>query len=287
MIEADRLRWKIRDRELALGGRTLVMGILNVTPDSFSDGGRHFDPGAAVEQAKRMLADGADLIDVGGESTRPGAEPVPVEEELRRVVPVVERVAKLPGACVSIDTMKARVAEEALAAGAQIINDVSALRSDPRMADVAARSGAGVILMHMRGTPKTMQERFVYADVVTEVMAELRQRGQEAYIAGVLDEAIVYDPGIGFAKGYAHNLELMRRLAELRALGRPLLVGPSRKSFVGKALGDLPVADRLEGTAAAVALAVAGGAAIVRVHDVREMARVVRVADAVTRPPAS
>lgn len=283
MIEADRSRWKIRDREIALGERTLVMGILNVTPDSFSDGGRHLDPDDAVEQAKRMVEDGADLIDVGGESTRPGSAPVAVEEELRRVIPVIERIMKSGKACVSVDTSKARVAEEALAAGAAIINDVSALTADPRMADVAARTGAGVVLMHLRGTPATMQSLATYDDVVAEVMAELRRRGQAAYIAGVLDEAIVYDPGIGFAKTYEHNLEIMRRLPEFRSLGRPVLVGPSRKAFVGRALGDLPVAERLEGTAAAVALAVAGGAAIVRVHDVKAMVRVIRVADAITR----
>lgn len=275
--------WKVRDRELDLGARTLIMGILNVTPDSFSDGGTFLDPAAAVAEGKRMLAEGADLLDIGGESSRPGARPVPVEEELRRVVPVVDRLFRDTGALISVDTTKARVAEEAIAAGAAVVNDISALRADARMGDLACRSGVGLILMHMQGTPQTMQEAPAYGDVVRDVLAFLRERGQAAFIAGVLDTAIVYDPGIGFGKTYEHNLELLRRLPEFRGLGRPVLVGPSRKAFVGKATGVSDPRDRLEGTAAAVTLAIAGGAAIVRVHDVAAMARVTRLADAVTR----
>jgi dihydropteroate synthase len=274
--------WKLRNRELEIGRRTLVMGILNVTPDSFSDGGAFLEPDAAVERAKRMLAEGADLVDIGGESTRPGADPVPVEEEVRRVVPVVARVVRETGGVVSVDTRKARVAEEALAAGAEIVNDVSALRDDPRMADVVARMGCGVVLMHMQGDPKTMQRDPRYGDVVADVTAFLRERGRAAFHAGVLDEAIVYDPGLGFGKTYEHNLVLLRRLPELvRALGRPVVVGPSRKSFVGTALGGVPPDARLEGTAAAVAAAVLGGASVVRVHDVAAMTKVAKVADAI------
>lgn len=281
MQPADRTRWKLRDREVSLAGVPLVMGIVNVTPDSFSDGGRFLDADAAVAHGKRLLEEGADLLDVGGESTRPGSAPVAVDEELRRVVPVVDRLVRETKACVSVDTRKARVAEEAVAAGAAVINDVSALRADPRMGEVAARTGAGLVLMHMQGTPATMQQEPAYADVVGEIAAFLRERGAAAYLAGVLDEAIVYDPGIGFGKTAAHNLEILRRLAELAALGRPILVGPSRKAFIGHVLGGLPPEERVEGTAAAVALAVAGGAAIVRVHDVAAMARAVRVAAAI------
>lgn len=265
-----------------MGVRTLVMGILNVTPDSFSDGGKFPNADAAVQHGRRLMAEGADIVDVGGESSRPGAAPVPEDEELRRVIPVVEKLAREAGAVVSVDTCKARVAEEAVAAGAAIINDISALRSDPRMAEVAARTGAGVVLMHMKGTPKDMQENPAYGDVVGEIAAFLAGRGEAARRAGVSGEAIAYDPGIGFGKTPAHNLELVRRLAEFRGLGGPILVGPSRKSFIGAVL-DLPAAGRLEGTAAVVALAVAGGADVVRVHDVREMVRVAKVADAIVR----
>jgi dihydropteroate synthase len=273
--------WKVRDREIELGARTLIMGILNVTPDSFSDGGVHFDPAAAVEAGKRMLAEGADLLDIGGESSRPGADPVGVDEEIRRVVPVIERLHRETGALLSVDTTKARVAEEAIAAGAAVVNDISALRFDARMGDLACRAGVGLVLMHMQGTPRTMQQAPRYDDVVKDVLAFLRERGQAAFIAGVLDAAIVYDPGLGFGKTYEHNLELLRRLPEFTSLGRPILVGPSRKAFIGTALGGVPAADRLEGTAAAVTLAIAGGASIVRVHDVAAMARVAKLADAV------
>jgi len=273
--------WRARNREIAVGGRTLVMGIVNVTPDSFSDGGKFADADAAVAHGKALLAEGADLLDVGGESSRPGSEPVPVEEELRRVVPVVDRLVKATGAVVSVDTTNARVAAEAIAAGALIVNDISALRFDPRMADVVAHTKAGVVLMHMLGEPKTMQADPRYGDVVAEIAAFLRDRCEFAVQAGIRLDGVVLDPGIGFGKTLDHNLEILRRLPELSGLGRPLLVGPSRKAFIGKVLGDLPATERLEGTAAAVALAIHGGAAIVRVHDVRAMVRVARVADAI------
>ena len=255
------------------------MGILNVTPDSFSDGGRFGSPEGAVEHALRMAEEGADLIDVGGESTRPGSPPVPAAEELRRVMPVIEGLRGRLPVPISIDTSKAEVAREASGAGAAIVNDVTALRGDPAMAQVAREAGAGVVLMHMQGTPATMQDDPRYGDVVAEVAAFLRERLGAAQDAGIPAERIVLDPGIGFGKTFEHNLELFRRMRELCALGRPLLVGASRKAFIGRLLG-LPVEERLEGTAAAVTAAVLAGARIVRVHDAREMARVVLVADA-------
>jgi dihydropteroate synthase len=275
--------WRVRDSEIALGGRTLVMGILNVTPDSFSDGGQLRDCEAAVTRAKEMLAEGADIVDVGGESSRPGAEAVPVEEELRRVIPVLERLHGETGALISIDTTKSAVARKAIAAGASIINDISALRFDEGMAGLAAETKVGVVLMHMQGTPRDMQKDPKYGDVVKDISEFLTARRTAAVGSGVRDEALVFDPGIGFGKTYENNLEIMARLKEFRALGRPLLVGPSRKAFIGKALGDLPPEDRGEGTAAVVALAIGEGADIVRVHDVKAMRRVALVADAVAR----
>ncbi|MCD6128415.1 dihydropteroate synthase [Candidatus Bipolaricaulota bacterium] len=261
-------RW----RELNPDGRVLIMGILNVTPDSFSDGGRFLSPDAAVERALAMEKEGADIIDVGGESSRPGAEPVPVEEELRRVLPVLERLRGKLRIPISIDTTKAEVAEAALRAGASIVNDISALRFDPAMASLVAKFGAGLVLMHMLGTPKTMQQAPHYEDVVTEVRDFLAERAQYAQSQGIPREAIAVDPGIGFGKTVEHNLELLRRLPELVELGFPVLVGPSRKSFIGAILG-LGVEERLEGTLAACAVAVVRGADILRVHDVKEVRR--------------
>jgi len=261
-------RW----RDLGLGGRVLIVGILNVTPDSFSDGGRFLSPDAAVERALAMEREGADIIDVGGESSRPGAEPVPVEEELRRVLPVLERLRGKLRIPISIDTTKAEVAEVALRAGASIVNDISALRFDPAMAPVVAEFGAGLVLMHMLGTPKTMQQDPHYEDVVTEVRDFLAERALYAQSQGIPREAIAVDPGVGFGKTVEHNLEILRRLSELAELGFPVLVGPSRKSFIGAVLG-LPVEERLEGTLAACAVAVVRGADILRVHDVREVRR--------------
>ena len=261
-------RW----RELNPDGRVLIMGILNVTPDSFSDGGRFLSPDAAVKRALIMEKEGADIIDVGGESSRPGAEPVPVEEELRRVLPVLERLRGKLRIPISIDTTKAEVAEAALRAGASIVNDISALRFDPAMAPLVAKFGAGLVLMHMLGTPKTMQQAPHYEDVVTEVRDFLAERAQYAQSQGIPREAIAVDPGIGFGKTVEHNLELLRRLPELVELGFPVLVGPSRKSFIGAILG-LGVEERLEGTLAACAVAVVRGADILRVHDVKEVRR--------------
>lgn len=257
-----------------------------MTPDSFSDGGLYLDPERALEYAHQMIDEGADLIDIGGESTRPGAEPVSAEEELSRILPPVKRlVEKLP-VPISVDTYKADVAAVVLAEGADLINDVSALGFDPRMASVVADAGAGLVLMHMRGTPRTMQEDPRYDDVVVEVREYLQERIHLAEACGVHREAIVVDPGIGFGKRAEHNLTLLNRLAELRVLEKPILVGPSRKSFIGSIL-DLPVEERLEGTAAAVAAAIWQGAHIVRVHDVRAMVRVARMTDAIRQASES
>lgn len=258
--------------------RTQVMGILNVTPDSFSDGGRFATPEEAVEEARRLTAEGADIIDVGGESTRPGAAPVSEAVELRRVLPVVELLALDPRIRVSIDTMKPRVAAACLQAGATLINDVSGL-ADAEMARVAAAAGAGVVIMHLRGTPQTMRQFAVYSDVMAEIISELRPRVEQARAAGVRE--IYVDPGIGFAKTPAQSFEILRRLGELRELGCPILVGPSRKSFLGVLPGMDEIGERLEGTIAAVVLGAWHGASIVRVHDVRPVRKALSVVDAV------
>ena len=268
-------------RILALSQRVHVMGIVNVTPDSFSDGGRYLDERAAIDHGMRLADEGADILDVGGESTRPGAEPVPDDVESERVLPVVEALSKGTGLPVSIDTMKAAVAKAALDAGAQIVNDVSAGRFDDAMFPLVAEGRAPVVLMHMLGEPRTMQKDPRYDDVVGEIMAFLEERAEAAIGSGVDRERIVVDPGFGFGKTREHNLVLLKRLRELRCLGFPVLAGTSRKSFIGATLGDLPVDERLVGTAATVALAVASGASLVRVHDVREMTRAVRMAEGV------
>ncbi len=261
-----------------LSRRTHIMGIVNVTPDSFSDGGRYWGLDEAVAHARRLAEEGADFIDVGGESTRPGSEPVPIDEELRRVVPVIERLARELPIPISIDTYKARVAEAAIRAGATIINDISGLTFDREMLDVAVRHQATVVIMHMQGTPKTMQQNPTYENVTREVGLFLEQQVQRARSAGI--RQVMVDPGIGFGKNLQHNLQLIRELSALTSLGCPILVGPSRKSFIGAIL-DLPVHDRLEGTAAAVTACILNGAHVIRVHDVKEMKRVARVADAV------
>jgi len=265
------------------GKRTVIVGILNVTPDSFSDGGRFFDADSAVRRAHEIADEGADIIDIGGESTRPGAAPVPADEELQRVLPVVEAIANELSVPISVDTRKAVVAREACQRGAAMINDVSAMTADPEMVRVAAEMNAAVCLVHMRGTPETMQVELHYEDVVAEVRAYLEQRVDAAKSGGVAAADIVVDPGIGFGKKLEHNLELLRRLPALAELGFPVLVGTSRKAMLGALLDGASPDDRLEGTAATVALAIAGGAAMIRVHDVRFMARVARVADAVVR----
>ncbi len=276
------LAWHARDLVLDPAERTLVVGILNVTPDSFSDGGRFLDPEVAVAHALRMVEEGADVIDVGGESTRPGSDPAPADEELARVLPVIGAIAAArPELPISIDTRKPEVAEAALAAGARIVNDVGAGRAEG-MFEVVRAAGAGMVLMHMLGEPKTMQESPRYDDVVAEVRAFLRDRLEAAEAAGIEPEALVVDPGIGFGKTLEHNLLLLRHLEALTELGRPVMVGPSRKRFIGAILG-LPEGERDEGTVGAVVWAVAHGATIVRVHDVRSTVRAVRVADAIAR----
>lgn len=272
--------WKTSRRSISLQ-RPLIMGILNLTPDSFSDGGRNIDPDGAVEKALQMESEGADIIDIGGESTRPGAAPVSSEEEQRRIIPVIECLADKLKCAISVDTWKSGVAGKALAAGAEIINDISGFNFDPQMAGLAAESGAGVVLMHTRGTPENMQQNLEYEDMMSEITTSLRASLGVAHEAGVADSSIAIDPGIGFGKGAAGNLELIRRLAELSGFGLPILVGPSRKSFIGKILGRENTDDRLFGTAAAVAISVSHGASILRVHDVRAMRDVADLAHAV------
>ena len=269
-----------------LAARTYIMGVLNVTPDSFSDGGLRLDPGRAVEHAHQMVEDGADLIDVGGESTRPGSEPVSTEEELRRILPPLKGlVGKIP-VPISVDTYKADVAAVVLAEGVDIINDISGLGFDPRVAAVVGEAGAALVLTHIRGTPRTMQQDPEYTDLLGEIREYLHERIRLAEAQGVHAEAIAVDPGIGFGKRVEHNLLLLKRLPELQVLQKPILVGPSRKAFIGKIL-DLPVGERLEGTAAAVAVAIWQGANVIRVHDVQVMVRVARMTDAIRKEMGS
>lgn len=258
--------------------QTLVMGVVNVTPDSFSDGGRFLRSDDAVAQALRLAEEGADYLDIGGESSRPGADEVSEQEELDRVAPVIERVVREVDVPVSIDTYKPRVAAECLVLGAGVVNDITGLE-DPEMVRVVAEAGAGVVIMHMRGRPQTMQRDVQYGDLVQEIRSFLEERAARARDAGI--ERIVIDPGIGFGKTAAHNFELLRRLGEFASLGLPILVGPSRKSFLGSLPSGLPPEERLEGTLAAVAVSVMNGAAIVRVHDVAETKRVVEAVDAI------
>ena len=284
MFRRRKFKLRLPSRTLVLGERTLVMGILNVTPDSFSDGGIFVDADAAVTRAFEMEKAGADILDVGGESTRPGSHGVSAEEELRRILPVLERLRgkiKIP---ISVDTSKSEVAEAAAAAGAEILNDVTALRNDSRIAEVARRRKLPLILMHMRGDPRTMQKGPFAKDVVRDVLAGLRRATAIASRAGVAKSQIIIDPGIGFGKSYSQNFELLARLPELAKLGFPILIGTSRKSFIGRALegrarGSAPKAERDWGTAATVAASILQGAHIVRVHDVAEMSEVARVSD--------
>jgi dihydropteroate synthase len=256
------------------------MGVLNVTPDSFYGPSRILDPASAVERAAQMVADGADILDVGGESSRPGSDPVSVDDEVARVTPVLEGLSGR-GFRISIDTYHAETARRAVDLGATMVNDITALRGDPDMAAVVAESGAECVLMHMQGTPKTMQANPVYDDVVGEICAFFEERMAFAAAAGIAEDRIWLDPGFGFGKTVGHNLDVLRRLAEFRQFGRPLLVGTSNKSTIGAVLNDGGPDDRMEGTAATVAIAVMNGASAVRVHDVRAMARVVRMCDAV------
>lgn len=277
---ADRNTLPTRHGTLDFARRTLIMGIINVTPDSFFDGGRRFDPATAIADGVAMIASGADILDIGGESTRPGAQPVSQDEEIARVLPVVRGLRAQVGAPISIDSYKANVARAALDAGADIVNDISALRFDPEMASMVAAEKVPLILMHMQGTPRTMQKEPQYSDVVREVRDFLAAQLYQAMDAGVAQDAVVIDPGIGFGKTIEHNLQLLRGLPMLAALGQPLLVGVSRKTFIGKILGAEP-AERLEGSLAAAVVAVLAGANILRVHDVPESYKATRIADAI------
>lgn len=271
--------WPCRSRTLKLGERTLVMGILNVTPDSFSDGGHFIDPNAAVDHALEMVVQGADIIDIGGESTRPGADPVSADDEIRRTAPIIEKVREQSDIPISIDTTKSNVARLALEAGADIINDISALESDPDMAGLAAESGAGLILMHMKGSPRTMQSNPAYGNVIEEVCDYLKARIDLAIQHGVARDRIVIDPGIGFGKTMEHNLALLRGLPALAECDCPLLVGASRKSFIGQLTGRTAPIDRRAGSLGAAAWAVANGTHILRVHDVLDTCDVCRMLD--------
>jgi len=259
--------------------RTALMGIVNVTPDSFSDGGRYFEPAHAISHGVKLVEEGADIIDVGGESTRPGARPVSGREEMERVIPVIRGLRRELSAPISVDTYKADVARAALDEGADMVNDISALRFDPAMAPLVAAEKVPVVLMHMQGAPRTMQQRPHYRDVVEEVKEFLRDQIRYAVQSGVDLERIIIDPGIGFGKELEHNLALLRALPALADLGRPVLVGPSRKTFIGKIL-DAGPEERLEGSLAAAVAAVLGGASVIRTHDVKEARRAIRVADA-------
>lgn len=263
--------------------RTYIMGVLNVTPDSFSDGGLYFDKAIAIKRAYEMLEDGADIIDIGGESTRPGSERVPLEEEIARTIPLIKEISKNIKAPISIDTYKSEVARRAIDAGASIVNDISGLRFDPDMPKVVSEYKVPVVIMHINGTPKNMQMNPVYEALIPEIMDYLRMSIRIAVEAGIAEDKIIIDPGIGFGKTFDHNLEIIKNMHEFTFLEKPVLLGLSRKAFIGKILDDAPVSERLEGTAAAVAIAIFNGANIIRVHDVKEMKRVAMVADAIKR----
>jgi len=280
-LDSKKMMEKTLKIDRGIGKRTLIMGIINVTPDSFSDGGAYMEPASALERAKRMVAEGADMIDVGGESSRPGSVRVPEEEELRRVIPVVRALAECVEVPISVDTSKSGVAEAALSEGAAYINDITSLRGDDRMAGVIAGHGAGVVLMHMKGDPATMQDGPFYEDVMGEILSYLGTSIEKAEEAGINPDKIIVDPGIGFGKELEHNLTVLRELSVLKCLGKPVLVGLSRKSIIGSLTGR-EVAERVYGSAAGAAAAVMNGADIIRVHDVGAMKDVVSVIDAIT-----
>lgn len=282
---AEIVRFQAKGKTFDLAHRAWLMGVVNVTPDSFFDGGLYFEPARAIERALELAAEGADIIDIGGESSRPGSQPITAREEKKRVLPVIEVLREKKDLLISIDTTKAAVAEAALNAGADIINDISAGRFDPGILQLAAESGAGLVLMHMKGTPKTMQIAPSYDDVVAEVRNFLAERIEAAQAAGVPRESIVVDPGIGFGKNLEHNLRLLSHLDDLAGLGRPVLVGISRKSFIGKIL-NLEPQDRLEGTIAAAVVSWLNGASILRIHDVRAVRRAMTVAESIIGPNA-
>lgn len=263
--------------------RSYIMGILNVTPDSFSDGGLYYNEKKAIEHGLRLVQEGADIIDIGGESTRPGSDPVSVEEELRRTIPVIKVLSREINIPISIDTYKAEVARRALEAGATMVNDISGLRFDPDMPKVVAEYDVPVVIMHIKGRPKDMQLNPSYEALIPEIMDYLRISMRLAIKFGVREDRIIIDPGIGFGKTFEHNLEILNNLKEFTLLEKPVAIGVSRKAFIGKILGDLPPMERLEGTAASVAIAIYNGANIVRVHDVKEIVKVARVVDSIMR----
>ncbi len=272
---------KTSRREIILGKKTIVMGILNVTPDSFSDGGLFYDQKNAFDRALQMIDEGADIIDIGGESSRPAAKPLDAKTELKRVIPIIEKLVKKTKIPISIDTTKVKVAEEALATGAEIVNDISALSGDKKMTKTVSDAGAAVILMHMRGNPRNMQKgNLIYDDLMGEIISYLKASSEKAIKAGIDKNSLVIDPGIGFGKTAEDNYKIVKNLSELKALGLPLMVGPSRKSFIGKVIGGEPQ-ERIEGTAATVAAAIINGSQIVRVHDVASIKKVCAVTDAI------
>ncbi len=263
--------------------KTYIMGVLNVTPDSFSDGGLYFDRDKAIERGLSLAKDGADIIDIGGESSRPGSNPVSIDEEIKRTAPVISVLSKVLDIPISIDTYKSEVAQEALNSGASMVNDISGTRFDSKMAAVVRKFDVPVIIMHIKGTPSNMQITPVYQALIPEILEYLREGINICREHGIPDERIIIDPGIGFGKTFEHNLEIINNLKEFSLLGKPIAIGVSRKAFIGKILGDVPTSQRLEGTASAVAISVYNGANIVRVHDVAEMSKVVKVADAIKR----
>ncbi len=274
------ISWKVGEMNWVLSKKTLIMGVLNVTPDSFSDGQKYLDKDKALRKAYEMKEDGADIIDVGGESTKPGSKPVDVEEELRRTIPVIKSISKKLSVPISIDTTKAKVAEAALDSGAKIINDISAMRFDREMVKIASKQKASVIIMHMRGTPETMQKNTTYVNILSEIYRFLSERLSFLLEQGIEPKRIALDPGVGFGKGVGDNLKIIKDIDFLKPLGKPIVLGPSRKSFIGHVLG-LDVMDRLEGTSATVTAGVLAGAHILRVHDVKEMRKVIDMTDAI------
>lgn len=271
---------RFRNKRFILGEKTILMGVLNVTPDSFSDGGLFFDREKAIEHGLRLVEEGADILDIGGESTRPGSKPLPLEEELRRIIPVIESIAKKVDTPISIDTYKAKVAEMAIQAGAQMINDISGLNFDPELASVAAKEDVPIVLMHIRGRPETMQKDVHYKSLFYEIIKYLHESIKMAESQGIDPEQIVIDPGIGFGKNLQDNLMIIKNLSEFRVLGKPIMLGTSRKTFIGKIL-NADVQDRLEGTLASIAIGVINGASIIRAHDVLQAKKAILVADAI------
>jgi len=268
--------------DLPIDDRTLIMGIVNVTPDSFSDGGKFINPTDAIKHAIQLVEDGADILDIGAESTRPGAAEISVEEEIDRLLPVISDLVKAVDVPISVDTSKSKVAQKMLDAGAHIINDISGLQFDPELVDLVAKNDCPVVIMHIQGTPRTMQKNPVYHDVISDIISYFKERVEFARSAGVEDQQIILDPGIGFGKTIEHNFRIIREFQEFRSLGFPLLLGASRKSFIGKTL-DVPVDERLEGSLAAAVIGAWNGASIIRVHDVKETKRALRLTDAVYR----